>query len=316
MSIIYFQQAARRMCYTTPRMAPTITMLILDWQQARCADGFRPHGVTAYGDKLRQFVVFAGDIPVTTIDDALVEAYKLHLSQRGLNSGTIRNALTVLRTFCAWCVARGYIDSNLALAVRHPRVEPPNPDPLTREQIALLLALCDAPPRSHKSTWRRNRRACFLMLYGGLRLAEAAGVEWRDVDLMRGEITIRREIAKGGRPRVVPICAELDAELRLATSRRHMDAVVDQGDAPGARGLALKVKSLAHIFERWLALRGLKIHSHQLRKTFATELYVAGEDIATIQRLLGHSDPKTTMRYIGASAPKERAAVQKLRFRE
>jgi site-specific recombinase XerD len=103
----------------------------------------------------------------------------------------------------------------------------------------------------------------------------------------------------------------LGDELRCATSRRSSDAVIDQGD-----GTKLTPKSLAHIFERWLADRGLKIHPHQLRKTFATELYVAGEDLTTIQRLLGHKDPKTTMRYLGASAQKERDAVQKLRFRD
>lgn len=57
------------------------------------------------------------------------------------------------------------------------------------------------------------------------------------------------------------------------------------------------------------------IHSHQLRKTFATELYLRGEDLATIQRLLGHADPKTTMRYIGASAMKEQEAVNRLTLR-
>jgi integrase len=122
---------------------------------------------------------------------------------------------------------------------------------------------------------------------------------------------VRKVGGKGGNSRVVPICEELGDERRCATSRRSSDAVIDQGD-----GTKLTPKSLAHIFERWLADRGLKIHPHQLRKTFATELYVAGEDLTTIQRLLGHKDPKTTMRYLDASAQKERDAVQKLRFRD
>jgi integrase len=315
MTIIQFSAAVRRIqpayALATTTRSPNLTTAIPDWRDARSADGCRPRGVSTYVDKFEQFVVFAGDIPANQITADLVESYKLHLHKRGLEPSTVRHALTVVRAFCAWCVTKGYLEVNVALAVKHPKVEPPDPDPLTREQIALLLAACDTPNQSHKVTWLRNRRAVFVMLYTGLRIAEAAELRWGDVDLDRGEIIVRRVGGKGGKSRVVPICEELGDELRCATSRRSSDAVVDQGD-----GTKLTSKSLAHIFERWLTDRGLKIHPHQLRKTFATELYVAGEDLTTIQRLLGHKDPKTTMRYLGASAQKERDAVQKLRFRD
>lgn len=172
------------------------------------------------------------------------------------------------------------------------------------------------PNQSHKATHQRSRRAVCVMLYAGLRLAEVAGLERRDLDLDRRTITVRREIAKGGKPRTVPICDELLAELEPIRGYTLGWAVIDQGDAPKLQGRPLAIKSVAHIFELWLPRRlGWPIHAHQLRKTFATELYVRGEDLATIQRLLGHSDPKTTMRYIGASAAKEHAAVAKLQFR-
>jgi len=313
MMIIQFSSAVQRIrpAYALATHSPNVTALIPDWRDARSADGCRPRGVSTYVDKFEQFVAFAGDIPSNQITADLIESYKLHMHKRGLEHSTVRHALTVVRAFCAWCVTKGYLAENVALAVKHPKVEPPDPDPLTREQIALLLAACDKPNQSHKVTWPRNRRAVFVMLYAGLRIAEAAELRWGDIDLDRGEIIVRKVGGKGGKSRVVPICEELADELRCATSRRRDDAVVDQGD-----GTKLTAKSLAHIFERWLTDRGLKIHPHQLRKTFATELYVAGQDLTTIQRLLGHKDPKTTMRYLGASAQKERDAVQKLRFRD
>jgi integrase len=212
-------------------------------------------------------------------------------------------------------VAEGVLDDNPARRVSHPKVEAPNPDPLTREQIGELLAALAKPGRSHKANWRRNRRAVFVMLYAGLRLAEAAGMERRDLDLDRRTITVRHEVAKGGRPRVLPICDELAAELEYVRGYAGTWAVIDQGDTDAGRGKGLTVKSLAHLFERYLAARlSFPLHPHQLRKTFATELYVRGQDLATIQRLLGHADPKTTMRYIGASSDKEHAAVNELTF--
>ncbi len=57
------------------------------------------------------------------------------------------------------------------------------------------------------------------------------------------------------------------------------------------------------------------VHAHQLRKTFATELYLRGEELVTIQRLLGRADFRPTMRYIGVSSATERAAVARLTFR-
>ncbi len=59
-------------------------------------------------------------------------------------------------------------------------------------------------------------------------IAEAAEPRWGDVDLDRGEIIVRRVGGKGGKSRVVPVCAELSDELRSATSRRPGDAVIDR----------------------------------------------------------------------------------------
>lgn len=60
----------------------------------------------------------------------------------------------------------------------------------------------------------------------------------------------------------------------------------------------------------------MHIHAHQLRKTFATELYLASGDLFLVQRCLGHADPKTTLKYIGAAGGLlDRNAVLKLRFK-
>jgi integrase len=310
MVVLDFQATRQR----RPRQ-PAISDLLPEWARDRVADGRRPSGVASYTAIARRFLGFCGDGPPGRITEAVVKRYKRDLMAR-VAPGTARHALTVVRAFCAWCVAEGHLSENVALAVAHPRVELPNPDPLSTAAVQALFRAIDRPPRSHRSTWRRNRRAICLMLYAGLRIAEVAGLEWRDVDLDRREIIVRREIAKGGKPRIVPVCDELLEELLCAKWRAPLYAVVDQGDTRMQRGKHLGSKSLAHLFERYLPGRGIHIHAHQLRKTFATELYLRGEDLATIQRLLGHSDPKTTIRYIGASAKKEREAVQKLTFRQ
>ena len=288
--------------------------LVEPWLAERRDDNRRPRGVESYEDVFWRFIRFADDVPVDQLSETLIADYKHDLMTR-VAPGTARHALTVVRSFCAWAVRKRYLAENVALLVVHPHVEDPDPDPLSREQIDQLLAALDVPSKSHPVTYQRNRRAVALMLYAGLRISETTGLERRDLDLDRRTIRVRREVAKFGKGRTVPMNDELLVELEAIRGYRATWAVVDQGDGAG-QGKPIRPKSLAHLFERWLARRlPFHIHAHQLRATFATELYVRGIDLATIQRLLGHKDPKTTMRYIGAYAEREQAAVAQLRFR-
>lgn len=51
---------------------------------------------------------------------------------------------------------------------------------------------------------------------------------------------------------------------------------------------------------------------HDFRRTFATELLRRGKDLLTVQRLLGHSDPKTTERYDRRKHDEDRKATEVL----
>lgn len=310
--------------------SPRIADLIDRWCADRIADGMQPRGVARYREHLEAFLVWASeDTTVSDFRPGLIRDYKSYVGNRPtgrprrgdpegklVSPGTTRNALTALRAFGDWCVEQEYLEENPALSVKHPRVCASAPLVLTRSQITALFVAIDKPPRSHKMTWPRNRRCIALMLYAGLRREEVANLLWGDIDLLRRELMVRR--GKGGKWRVVPICAELLTELLDAGDQLDHTAVVDHSEgSPLAHG------SVGHIFERWLPRRwpvadGEQpplVSPHTLRRTFATELYLCGVDILTIQRLLGHSDPKTTLRYIAASSELEHQAVEKLRFR-
>lgn len=282
-----------------------------DWAADRSADGYRPRGVESYRAVAWHFSDWAGSPALAAVNEATIQRYKRAQAARGVSSGTIRNRLTVLRAFFDWAVGQGFCTDNPARDIKNPKVTAPAPDPLKRHEIAQLLAACEVPSKPNRGTDARSRRCMYLMLYAGLRIAEVASLRWADVDLDRALITVRPEGGKGGKSRVIPIADELAAELKRAPHIRPSYAVVCQG-----RGKPLTVKSLAHVFERWLPARGMHIHAHQLRKTFATELYLANGDLFLVQRCLGHADPKTTLKYIGAAGGMlDRDAVLKLRFK-
>jgi len=143
------------------------------------------------------------------------------------------------------------------------------------------------------------------MLFGGLRISEAAALRWRDVDL-EGRYLVVRD-GKGGKDRSVPLHPILLAELAAEPPHRPNWAVAGKVDGSG-----MAVKSMAHIFERWLPALGLAISAHQLRHSFATELLRKRADIREIQELLGHESLETTQRYLALDPERLRAAVELL----
>jgi integrase/recombinase XerD len=315
---------------TAASPSPRVSDLIDGWCQARIADGNQDRGVERYRQQLVALVKWAGDdLRVDAFTRRLIADYKTSLGSRTSNRrrrdgketritpGTTRNALTAIRAFGEWCVERELLADNPAMAVSHPKVQPPPPNVLTRAQIFDLLRVIDTRPYSHRDTWQRNRLVVLLILYAGLRREELAQLCWGDIDFARRELTIRR--AKGGKSRTVPICHELLTELKSCGPQLFANAVIGNAD-----GMSIGHAGVGKVFERWLPCRWQRVTSeafpgvgpHQLRRTFATELYVRGADLFTIQRLLGHSDPKTTLRYIAASSEMEHAAVERLRFRK
>lgn len=69
---------------------------------------------------------------------------------------------------------------------------------------------------------------------------------------------------------------------------------------------------MAHIFERWLADRGIRLNAHKLRRTFATQIYRRDGKLRDIQVLLGHDNLKTTTDYIGYDPDDLVDSVEKL----
>jgi site-specific recombinase XerD len=69
------------------------------------------------------------------------------------------------------------------------------------------------------------------------------------------------------------------------------------------------VKSLAK-----RALIRKRIHPHVMRHTFATTLLDKGNDLRTVQALMGHSHIRTTERYLHSTDDRKVEAIQSLTF--
>jgi integrase/recombinase XerD len=128
----------------------------------------------------------------------------------------------------------------------------------------------------------------------GLRLGEVVRLRLTDIDSARMALHVR--CAKGRKDRLVPLSAALLALLRDHWRRYRPREWLFPGRRPGQ---PLNLGSVQRLFRRFLGACGIpkKASMHTLRHSYATHLLEAGGDLATLQKLLGHSQLSTTLRY-------------------
>lgn len=140
-----------------------------------------------------------------------------------------------------------------------------------------------------------------LAMNTGLRRGELTSLEWSDVDLERRLLTVRRERAKSGKQRHIPLNAEAMVVLRQWESQS------------GAQGRLFRVSDPKKAWDGLLKVAGIKgFRFHDLRHHFASRLVMAGVDLNTVRELLGHADLTMTLRYAHLAPEHLAVAVEKL----
>jgi site-specific recombinase XerD len=141
----------------------------------------------------------------------------------------------------------------------------------------------------------RNRALLELLYSGGLRSAEAVGLDLADVDFEREAVHVR---GKGGKERSVPLGEEAAHSVSryLREGRPQLAQKANDAVFLSVRGRRLDTSTV----------RRLVRNPHRLRHAFATHLLEGGADLRTIQELLGHSSLSTTQIYSHVDAKRLR----------
>ncbi len=224
-----------------------------------------------------------------------------HLSLKSVN-----NALTILRKLLAVAEEQGVIAH--IPRVRFFRVEKPSFDFLDFDEAERLVKAADPG-------WRLLAETA---LKTGLRQGELIGLQWSDLDLVRGKLHVRRTLwrgiagsPKGGRARTVDLPLLLVNALK---AYRHLKGpyVFCQAD-----GEPLRPGLLKGPLERALRRAGIardqgRIGWHDVRHTYGSHLAMRGVPLKVIQELMGHASLDMTMRYAHLSPETKQNAVQVL----
>jgi len=214
--------------------------------------------------------------------------------EKGLSRSSIAIHMRSVRVFFNFLAREGIVERNPMRNVDTPKVPQTYPQVLSEEQIKRLLKACN------RSTWVGTRNCTMLLTFldTGIRLSELIGLNLEDVNLQNWTIRVRN--GKGSKERYVFIGRSLSRALRRWIDVRGVSCP-DPAFFITSNGHRHDLRNVERIIERLAkkaGLNGVRVTPHILRHTFATHYIQNGGDPFSLQRILGHSDIKTTMIYV------------------
>jgi len=277
----------------------------------------------SYLQWIKRFILFHNKRHPREMGEKEITAFLTHLAvDKNVAASTQNQALSAILFLYKEVleVELHWLD-NVVRAKRSTRV----PEVLSPDQVRRLLKQLDGV----------NQLVARLLYGTGMRIMEALRLRVQDIDFNYRQITVRN--GKGNKDRVTVLPDSLVVPLHAHLARVHEIHKKDLAEGFGrvylphalsekypnanrewpwqyvfpafARSVDPLSKEIRrhHLFEQNVQ-RAIKqaaadlgfssrVRTHTLRHSFATHLLESGQDIRTVQELLGHSDVKTTMIY-------------------
>ncbi len=246
------------------------------------------------------------------IQDVLADVRAKKIRGRPISSSTVEGVFRLVGLILGHAVVRGYRADNpisrLSKSEKPRRKSLNPPRVLAAQEIAELIECALPTYRPFIST----------LAYSGLRLSEALGLTWQEIDFEAEEIHVRHQLSKAtrGRPaRRKPLktdAARRDVVLlpQLATIlKEHRKELLRKG-LYRSDGFVFCTQSGAPMYCRNVSERGVgkaadraglnpeskpRLTAHDLRHGFASHLIRAGADVYSVSRQLGHARASVTL---------------------
>lgn len=249
---------------------------------------------------------YFGERKLKTISHSDLERFRIqrlktptrHGKQRSI--AAVHRELSLLRRMLNVAKRNRWIPENpfdAGDSLIRPGDERPRERIITREEETRLLAACTG--------YRAHLRPILICaLDTGMRRGEILKLKWADIDFINRLIFVRAFNTKTMRERQVALTTRLSAELEQlqAKSKKAPDALVF--------GVVDNVKKAFNTARRMAGLPDVRFHD--LRHTAASRLVQSQIALSEVGRVLGHTQPATTYRYVNANAETARRAAAAL----
>ncbi len=272
----------------------------------------RDHTINRYKQLIRNYIdPDIGEIQLFKLHLSRVEQYYVELIERNVGVRTIREIHAILRKALNKAVTYGYIVRNPVQGAALPKYRHKEMQVLNESQVGQFLITAHSSPK---------RSLYHLAVITGMRQGELFGLQWDDLNWIRGEIQVKRQVqrvprqpwkfvepkTKAGRRSILLGDASLGAlrwqkenleVLRKAAGKKWQEFNLV---FPSAVGTPFNPSNLRIDFNRVLDQAGLpRIRFHDLRHTAASIMLNHGVPVIVVSKILGHEKPSTTMNIYG-----------------
>ena len=232
--------------------------------------------------RLKHFVNFCNELHKTNITELSVRwldfyFYEYRKTHAGSTTNTVKR---VIKAFFKWCYERMNVSCINPDLIKSHKNAKSRPRYIQHQVIQSVL----------QKTAENSRDQYINMLVDfaydtGLRISEIARVSYKDIDGLNLYVK-----GKGSKDRTVFLTPRLKEKIdEFATDYNRFTGPLFKVNDKTAR------VQLQRAFKKHA---GIHMTPHQLRHSFAVRLLIAGCDLMTIQKLLGHSDISTVQIYL------------------
>jgi len=257
----------------------------------------------------KHFIPTFGTVKVNKLSQMHVRRMVADLQRAGRSASTIRHSCAILGGAMKCAVEAGLIKSNPVEGIKLPRKAKTKFEIVDREQIPAFVEASENTPYPNE---------LLFMLYTGVRVGEARGLKWDDVDIDAGTAHIQRQLhavthgdrftpPKDGENREIHLPSEAvevlrrqrkcQLEQRIAAGNKWVEDDITRDlvfrQPNGKAHSELSIYKACKAAGQEIGVPGL--HPHDLRHSYAVAALRSGVDVKTVQHNLGHKSASITL---------------------
>lgn len=285
----------------------------LDIWTAEYLGGVKPRTVDNYkGVVNARIKPGLGAVKLESLTPHTIQSYYNGLSKEGLAPKTVKNIHGILHKALQQAVANGYIRTNPADSCILPRAVRKELKPMDEDMITAFLKAIQGHQYEQLFT---------VTLFTGMREGEALGLLWDCVDLVKGTITIDKQLqlirgskgqyqmvpTKNNKGRTISIAPFVVSTLKKM-KHRQLESRLRYGEMWEDSGFVF-TDDLGHHLSASTVYKSFKAvmvqigspetRFHDLRHSYAVASIKSGDDIKTVQENLGHATAAFTLDVYG-----------------
>lgn len=258
--------------------------------------------------KLNEFLEHNGVSSVNAITKEHLEAYMRNLQDEGRKPSTISRCIASIKAYFHFLVKNNYVNQDLSLFLKSPKIEKKMPVILSTEDTVRLLE----QPSGYSPKELRDKAMLELLYATGIRVSELISLKLSEINLKLEYIIC----ADAHKERIIPFgeVAKWAVQKYLTDGRPKL--VTDEENQllfTNCSGKEMSRQGFWKLIKGYGKKAGIdaEITPHTLRHSFAAHLVSNGADLKAVQEMMGHSDIATTQVYAQINQNKIREVYMK-----